>query len=99
MTKMTKDDVINFMLSNYDKFEWKHIHSNSFETVSNGITIYVIKKVDELSIYFSEEFGTKNLFIFPMTVGLYEKIGEHFMKMRIKRSNSIVSRALTLPKI
>ena len=42
MIKMTKDDVINFMLSNYDKFEWKHIHSNSFETVSNGITIYVI---------------------------------------------------------
>lgn len=40
MTQMAKDDVINFMLSNYDKFEWKHIHSNSFETVSNGITIY-----------------------------------------------------------
>lgn len=94
MTKMTKDDVINFMLSNYDKFEWKHIHSNSFETVSNGITIYVIKKDSGILICFSEPFNYKKIYKFPCDCNIYNKIGEYWVKIRIAKSNTMVSRAL-----
>ena len=90
---MTNEEVLKSIEEKYETFSWIP-HANSFETVSNGVTIQVIKKDSGILICFSEPFNYKKIYKFPCDCNIYNKIGEYWFKIRIAKSNTMVSRAL-----
>lgn len=90
---MTNEEVLKSIEEKYETFSWI-ARVNNFETISNGVTIQVIKKPSGILICFSEPFNYRKIYTFPCDCDIYNKIGNYWLKTKNAKRNSMVSRAL-----